>query len=467
MATLHADGQRKWIFLKGAPEAVLQRCSHERTPDGDRPIDLEAWAGRIDALAAEAQRVFAVAAKKAPPAQCGLALEDVRTGMTLLGLCGLLDPPRAEAIASIAACRSAGIRVKMITGDHAVTACAIAQRLGLGNARDCLSGPAIDATPDDMLRALVRDVDVFARASPEHKLRLVEALQANGQVTAMTGDGANDAPALKRADIGIAMGRKGTEAAKEAAEMVLADDNFATIASAVEEGRKVYDNFKKAIVFTLPTNIAEGSIILIAVLLGDLLPVTAAQILWINMITTVTLGLALAFEPAEPNLMARPPRPPQKPILSGFLVWRILFVAALFVTGTFVLFARSRAGGAELDVARTVAVNAIVMFEAVYLLNCRLSNAPSLTRVGLLGSRAAVAAIVLVLLSQLLYTYAPPLQALFGSAALGWHEWLPAFLTAVLIFAMVELEKAWQRRRTAVLIPIDAGQPLQDPGRLE
>ena len=335
----------------------------------------------------------------------------------------------------------------MITGDHVVTARAIAQRLGLDNPRHALSGPDLDAIPDDALRSLVMDRDVFARASPEHKLRLVEALQANGQVTAMTGDGVNDAPALKRADIGIAMGKKGTEAAKEAAEMVLADDNFATISGAVEEGRKVYDNLKKAILFILPTNAAEGSIIVAAVLLGYVLPITAVQILWINMVTAVTLGLALAFEPAEQDVMARPPRPPQEPILSGFLVWRIVFVAVLLVSCTFGLFAWSLAAEGDLETARTVAVNVLVVFEVVYLLNCRLIMAPSATRSGLLGSRAVLVAIALVLALQLLYTYAPPLQALFDSAALGWHEWLLMALAGLLVFAMVELEKTWQRRR--------------------
>jgi magnesium-transporting ATPase (P-type) len=447
MATLHANAGRKWILLKGAPETVLERCSYERVEGIDRPLELGAWQERVEALAAEGHRVLAVAEIAAPAEQLYLEFDHVRSGMTLLGLCGLIDPPREEAIASIAQCQSAGIRVKMITGDHVVTARAIAQRLGLDNPRQALSGPDLDAIPDDALRSLVMDRDVFARASPEHKLRLVEALQANGQVTAMTGDGVNDAPALKRADIGIAMGKKGTEAAKEAAEMVLADDNFATISGAVEEGRKVYDNLKKAILFILPTNAAEGSIIVAAVLLGYVLPITAVQILWINMVTAVTLGLALAFEPAEQDVMARPPRPPQEPILSGFLIWRIAFVAILLVSGTFGLFAWSLATAADLEVARTIAVNVLVVFEVVYLLNCRLIMAPSATREGLLGSRAVPVAIVLVLALQLLYTSAPPLQALFDSAALGWHEWLLMALAGLLVFAMVELEKAWQRRR--------------------
>ncbi len=417
MATLHDGEGRKWIFLKGAPEAVLDRCSHERIQDVDRPIDVEAWQRRIQGLAAEGQRVLAVAAKRAPPEQLPLAFDHVRAGMTLLGLCGLIDPPREEAVAAIAKCQAAGIRVKMITGDHAATARAIAQRLGLDNSQDALSGPELDAISDDTLRSLVEDLDVFARASPKHKLRLVEALQANGQVIAMTGDGVNDAPALKRADIGIAMGKKGTEAAKEAAEMVLADDNFATISGAVEEGRRVYDNLKKAILFILPTNVAEGSTILVAVLLGYVLPITAVQILWINMVTAVTLGLALAFEPAEQDVMARPPRPPDEPLLSGFLVWRILFVAALLVAGTFGLFAWSQAGGADLKQARTVAVNAIVVFEVFYLLNCRVIVAPSATRNGVLGSSAVLISIALVVALQLLYTYAPPLQALFEFGA--------------------------------------------------
>ncbi len=294
----------------------------------------------------------------------------------LLGLVGIIDPPREEAIAAVAQCRAAGIRVKMITGDHAGTAAAIAAQMGLAEHRRALTGVELEQMSEAALRDVVEDVDVFARASPEHKLRLVQALQARGQVVAMTGDGVNDAPALKRADVGVAMGIKGTEAAKEAAEMVLADDNFASIAHAVEEGRTVYDNIKKSILFILPTNGGEALTILAAIALGTMLPVTAAQILWVNMITAVTLALALVFEPAESDVMRRKPRDVHAPMLSGFMTWRILFVSVLMVIGTFGLFLWERLQGTDIETARTVAVNTLVIAEVFYLFNTRYPDRP-------------------------------------------------------------------------------------------
>jgi magnesium-transporting ATPase (P-type) len=447
MAILCADAWgRHRIFVKGAPEAVLARC---RTEDGAdaRPLDQDAWRLRADALAAEGQRLLALAVKDVEPGQATLGFTDVESGLALLGLVGMIDPPRSEAIAAVRACQDAGIRVKMITGDHAATACAIAERLGLANPREVMTGRDLDGASSEELTAAAARVDVFARTSPIHKLQLVEALQRRGQVTAMTGDGVNDAPALKRADIGVAMGRKGSEAAKEAAEIVLADDNFASIVAAVEEGRRVYENIKKSILFILPTSAAEAAMIVIAVALGYVLPITPVQILWINMITTVTLALALAFEPVEGDLMRRPPGASAEALLSRFLLWRIGFVALLLVAGTFGLFVHAGARGLGLETARTLAVNMLVLFEVVYLLNCRRTLAPVLDRDGLLGSRAVLIAIALVLVFQALFTYAPPLQVLFGSTALAWSEWLWMALAALLVFALVELEKAWQRRR--------------------
>ncbi len=446
MATLHADAAGHLrIFMKGAPEAVLARC-RTASGAGEQRLDLAAWRARAEALAGQGQRVLAVAMKPAGPEETGLgfdALED----FVLLGLVGMIDPARTEAVAAIRACQSAGIRVKMITGDHASTARAIANSLGLANPAEVATGVDLDDLPDERLPAVAERVDVFARTSPLHKLRLVEALQARGLVTAMTGDGVNDAPALKRADIGVAMGRKGTEAAKEAAGIVLADDDFASIAAAVEEGRKVYDNIKKSILFILPTSAAEALTIMIAVVLGYVLPVTPVQILWINMITAVSLGLALAFEPPEQDVMARPPRPADEPLLSRFLLWRLALVAALMLAGTFGLFVDAQAHGQSLEQARTVAVNMLVLFEVVYLLNCRRVLASVLNASGLLGSPAVLIAIAVVLVLQLLFTYAPPMHLLFGSAALGWRPWLWIILAAVSAFVLVELEKAWQRRR--------------------
>ncbi|PTE19544.1 carbonate dehydratase, partial [Cereibacter changlensis JA139] len=320
MAVLSEGPQGRVTHVKGAPERVLRMCAG---------VDLPHWHERAEALARRGLRVLALAER--PETGDRIHPAALEGGLTFLGLVGLIDPPRPEAIAAIADCRAAGIRVKMITGDHAGTAAAIAAQIGLANPHRVLTGADLDRLDDAQLALEVADVDIFARTSPEHKLRLVTALQAGGLSVAMTGDGVNDAPALKRADAGIAMGLKGSEAAKEAADLVLADDNFASIVAAVREGRTVYDNLKKVISWTLPTNAGEALVVVLALLAGLALPVTAVQILWINLITAVTLGLALAFEPTEAGAMTRPPRRRDAPILSGALVWQVVLVALLFL----------------------------------------------------------------------------------------------------------------------------------------
>ena len=319
MAVLHhdEDGAAR-IHVKGAPEAVLALCRDQRAADGGtEPLDPGHWHDMVDTLAAEGQRVIAVAVRAVPGGHAALSPTDLDGTLTLIGLIGLIDPPRAEAIAAVAECHAAGIRVKMITGDHAATARAIAEMIGLKNHDRVLTGADIEAMDDGDLADAAVETDIFARTSPAHKLRLVTALQSRGLTVAMTGDGVNDAPALKRADAGIAMGLKGSEAAKEAAELVLADDNFASIAAAVREGRTVYDNIKKVISWTLPTNAGEAMTIIVALFAGMALPITAVQILWVNLITAVTLGISLAFEPSEPGTMRRPPRPRDEPLLTG------------------------------------------------------------------------------------------------------------------------------------------------------
>ncbi|MBE0596418.1 MAG: HAD-IC family P-type ATPase, partial [Desulfuromonadales bacterium] len=452
MATLHHDhAGNGFIYLKGAPERLLQMCSRQHRGDQEFPLEHSFWLGRMEALAADGMRVLAIAWRAAPAEQKELRFTDVESGMTLLGLFGIIDPPREEAITAVAQCRSAGIRVKMITGDHLITARAIARQMGIGDGEEAISGEQIEALDESALQTLVGQVDVFARAAPEHKLRLVQALQANGEVTAMTGDGVNDAPALKRSNVGVAMGIKGTEVAKEAAEMVLADDNFASIASAVEEGRTVYDNIRKAILFILPTNGAEALIILTAIALGRTLPITPVQILWINMITAVTLALALAFEPPESDVMRRPPRDPAEAILGPFLLWRLTYVSLILVVGTFGLFVYERAAGSSIETARTVAVNTLVLFEAFYLLNTRYLHASVINRQGLLGNRYVLWAIALVLLFQMLFTYLPPMQTLFGTAPLDLATWGRIVGIAASVFILVELEKllyaAWLKRK--------------------
>jgi magnesium-transporting ATPase (P-type) len=390
------------------------------------------------------QRILAVAFKAVLSDHRELRFEDV-DGLTLLGIVGIIDPPRDEAIEAVRQCQMAGIRVKMITGDHAATARAIATQVGLGGG-SVLTGEALDHLGDEELRERSDTVDVFARTSPEHKLRLVRALQARGHVVAMTGDGVNDAPALKRADVGVAMGLKGTEAAKEAAEMVLTDDNFASIAHAVQEGRTVYDNLKKAILFLLPLNGGESFTLITAMLLGYELPITPVQILWINMLSSVTLAITLAFEPPEPDVMKRAPRPVNEPLLSGLLAWRIGFVTVLFVLGVFGMFAWARARGVEIAEARTLAVNTLVMLEVFYLFNVRYLKAPSLTPWGILGTRAVLAGLALVAGLQLMFTYAPFMERFFDTRALNIMQCALIFAVGVASFTAIEIEKMIHRR---------------------
>lgn len=451
MATLHHDHAGHAIaFVKGAPERIIGMCSQQRHADGDKPIDPAFWHAQIDTLAAEGFRVLALACRPMAEGRRELAFADVESGLTLLALAGIMDPPREEAISAVAACHAAGIRVKMITGDHAVTAAAIAQAMGIGGQGEenkALTGAQVEAMDDTALRQAVRDVDVFARASPEHKLRLVGAMQANGEVVAMTGDGVNDAPALKRADVGVAMGHKGTEAAKEAAEMVLADDNFASIEAAVEEGRTVYDNLRKAVVYVLPTSTGQAAMVLIAVLLGITLPIVPVQILWVNMVTAVTLSLAIAFERPEPGLMARPPRDPREPLVNGFMLWRIGFVTVLLVATSFGMFLWEIERGMELEFARTAAVNMLVMGQIFYLFNCRRLIGPILSREGFLGNPRVLQAIGVLLVLQALFTHLPLMQSLFHTADLDAATWLRIVAAGVLVLLVVEAEKVFWRRR--------------------
>ena len=444
MATLNRAGADRLITVKGAPERVLELCDRQRSATGDESLDAPMWRAAIDSLAARGQRVIAFASKRAAPGAHHLEFADVETGdSTLLGLVGLIDPPRPEAVRAIADCRAAGIDVKMITGDHASTAAAIARELGLGDGSvDALTGRAIDAMDDVALRAALPTTAVFARTSPEHKLRLVEALQADGAVVSMTGDGVNDAPALKRADVGVAMGRKGTEAAKEAAEMVLADDNFATIAAAVREGRIVYDNLVKVLGWTLPTNGGQAMAIVAAILAGVTLPMTPAQILWVNMVTGVTLGLAFAFDPAEPGVMRRPPRDPRAPILSGHLVWRTALVSALFCVVVFAVFFWALRRGEELEHAQTFAVNAMVGLEIAYLFSVRLRHSAPFDFRAIRVTRALAIGIAAVVLLQIAFTYLPPLEFLYDTRPIDWPDMLVAGAAAVGLILVLELEKA-------------------------
>ena len=448
MATLHADGDTGVALLKGAPERVLAMCSQQLQSDGSvQPMDAAYWERAIDAQARQGRRVLALARKPGVAANA-LAPADVAQGLTLIGLVGIIDPPREEAVAAVARCRAAGIRVKMITGDHGVTASAIAAQLGMGDHLPAVTGPEIEATDDIALRALVQAVDVFARASPEHKLRLVRALQAQGEVVAMTGDGVNDAPALKQADVGVAMGRKGTEAAKQAGAVVLADDNFASIARAVEEGRTVYDNLRKTVTFLLPVNGGESLSLLAAVLFGLALPILPAQILWVNMVSSIALAMVLAFEPTEPDVMQRPPRPPSEPMLSRFVLWRVALVSTLFLLGIFGAYQWALGSGASVEAARTVAVNALVAMEVFYLFSVRYLKSPSFTWVGVQGTPRVLVAVGGVVGLQAMFIYAPFMQALFDTRALALGQLLVCAGVGAAVLVVLEVEKAMLRRQS-------------------
>ncbi|WP_344248066.1 HAD-IC family P-type ATPase [Isoptericola hypogeus] len=446
------------VHLKGAPDRVLDRCATQTSPAGaSEPLDRAFWERQIDALGGQGLRVLA-AARRSAPTDPAAELVETLTDLELCGLVGIVDPPRPEAVDAIAQCRDAGIRVKMITGDHAGTAVAIGREMGIVGAaaggRDAgadapavLTGPELEAMTTEELRAVVRDVDVYARTSPEHKIRIVSALQAHGEVVAMTGDGVNDAPALTQADVGVAMGIKGTEATKEAAEVVLADDNFATIERAVEEGRRIYDNIRKSVLFLLPTNGAQSLVILVAVLFGLTLPLAPVQVLWINMITAVTLSLGLAYERAEPDVMRRPPRDPGASILDAVFVRRILVVSLLIGGATMLVFYAERAQDTPLAEAQTTAVTMLALGQLAYLFNCRFLDRSSVTLDVLRGNRVIWISAGALIALQCVFVYAPFMHDWFDAAPIGLEEWGKTLGLSVVVFVLVEGVKWWGARR--------------------
>ena len=442
MATHHTDPDGcDWILVKGAPERVLDMCTGQLSVTSVDTIDVDYWRRMANDIAGRGLRLLALAHKQAKPVAGSLSDTDMQDGFTMLGLIGIIDPPREEAIAAVRQCRDAGIRVKMITGDHGDTAKAVGAQLRIGIGKPAVTGSEVSLLKDAELQSLVKDVDIFARASPEHKLRLVQAMQRNGDIVAMTGDGVNDAPALKSADVGVAMGLKGTDAAREASDMTLADDNFATIAAAVREGRAVYDNLRKFILFMLPTNGGEALLVIAALMLGLTLPLTPAQVLWINMVTAGTLGIALAFDAPEENIMQRSPRAPDEPLFTAFFVWRLVFVSVLMAAGAMALFLYKQNTGASLELARTMAVNTIVLCEVMYLLNSRRLRRSVLNREGLFGNPYVPLTMAVAVIFQSVYLYWAPMNTLFGSTPLGWQEWLLTLAMAMLLFFGVEAEK--------------------------
>lgn len=452
MATVHdrGAGESIVVYLKGSVESILARCTYQMDATGSLlPLDTAEIQRQVDRIAGQGLRVLAFCRGELPKDQNTVEHQDVATGLTFLGLQGMIDPPRAEAIAAVQACQRAGIQVKMITGDHAKTAGAIAWEIGLDSVSDdhgeplVQTGQQLAAMSDSELMDTAVRTAVFARVAPEQKLRLVEALQATGNVVAMTGDGVNDAPALRRANIGVAMGITGTEVAKEAADMILTDDNFSSIEAAVEEGRGVYDNLVKFITWTLPTNLGEGLVILAAILAGQTLPITPVQILWINMTTAVLLGLMLAFEPKEPGIMSRAPRATNTPILTRTLILRIILVGILLLIGSFGIFEWELMHGESEAKARTAAVNVFVFGELFYLFNCRSLNY-SMFRLGLFTNPWVLFGAATMAILQLLFTYAPAMNYAFGSEPIGWGEWVLVLAVGVAIYVIVGIEK-WLR----------------------
>lgn len=455
MATLHRDGDRQVVYLKGAVENLLPRCRDALSESNDLiPFSGDECHRQAALMAEKGLRVLAFARLELSGFSSALQHNNVAACLTFLGLQGMIDPPRPEAVAAVRVCQAAGIQVKMITGDHAITAAAIARQIGLLGEFDSdgqlvvLTGKDIQELSEEELRKAVQRTALFARVAPEQKLRLVEALQTNGHVVAMTGDGVNDAPALRQANIGIAMGAAGTEVAKEAADMLLIDDNFSSIEAAVEEGRGVFDNLVKFIIWTLPTNLGEGLVILAAVFAGVQLPITPVQILWINMTTAVLLGLMLAFEPKEPGLMNRPPLDPRKPLLTGELILRIILVGVMLLLGSFGLFQWQLGEGNSVETARTCAVNIFVFGEIFYLFNCR-SLRRSMFSIGLLSNRWVLAGVALMVILQLLFTYLPGMNNIFGSRAIGLSEWMIIIVASCGIYCVIECEK-WLRFRKEI-----------------
>jgi calcium-translocating P-type ATPase len=455
MATLHGTpGGERVVYVKGAPEAVLPLCAS----------GVHAAAEEVARLADAGHRVLVLAAGTGA-AELEAALTDLR----LLGLVAMIDPPREAALDAVTASREAGVRVMMITGDHPRTALAIGRTLGLPGT-DAVTGPELETADDAELARRVRSADVYARVAPEHKLRLVRALQAQGEVVAMTGDGVNDAPALRQADIGVAMGRGGSAAAKEAADMVLADDDFGTLRAAIEEGRRVYDNLVKALSFVLPTSLGQALIIAVAVLFfptsdgQPLLPVEPVQILWINLIVAVALALPLAFEAPEPDLMRRPPRDPLARLLDVPLIVRTLLVSITLTAVALTLFVLER--DRQLDAladpelalsrAQTTAVTGAVLLQALYLLTCRSLTRPN-REIGRWSNPLVYAGIGAVLALQALFVFAGFMHDVFGAAAIDARALVVALAAALVILPITWAEERWRvgRARTtgSVVLP--------------
>ena len=445
MATHYKLDAEEWVMVTGAPDVLFALCEQQQTARGLATFDRAYWESEMERFARQGLRMVAAAIKPADIGATTLDHSDLQQGLIFLGIAGMMDPPRPEAVDAIHTCQTAGIRVKMITGDHPQTAMSIGQMLGIHNSTEAMTGYQLEHMDDDELAKAAVEYDIFARTSPEHKLRLVKALQKNGEVVGMTGDGVNDAPALRQADVGIAMGIKGTEVTKEAADMVLTDDNFATIASSVKEGRRVYDNLKKTILFIMPTNLAQGLLVVIALLAGNMIPLTPVLILWMNMATSATLSFGLAFEAAERNVMNRPPRKTGQHVMDAFAVWRVAFVGSMIAISAFILEAWLAPRGHSAEFVRTVLLQMLVTAQWMYMINCRNTDGFSINR-GLLKNKGIWMVTGVLLLLQLAIIYLPVMQMMFGTEALPARYWFVTLAMGAVMFFIVEIEKRLTRR---------------------
>ncbi|EOI01782.1 calcium-translocating P-type ATPase, PMCA-type [Enterococcus moraviensis ATCC BAA-383] len=445
MATLVDIQDKRYIYLKGAPDVLLNMVDYQLAEGKAETFNEEYWQQKISHQAKKGQRILAAAFKEVTKGQTTLDHEDLKSGMILAGLFGIIDPPKKEAIEAVRISRKAGISVKMITGDHKDTAVAIAKEIGLENYQNALVGKEIEQLSDEELAEVVLTNDVYARTTPEHKLRLVNAIQKNGQIVGMTGDGVNDAPALKQADIGIAMGIKGTEVTKDAADMVLADDNFATITVAIKEGRRVYENLKKTIYFSLPTAFAQGLLVVVSLLLDRPLPLTSVQILWLNMVTTITLSFALGFEPLAKNGMNQPPRNPKENILDRYAVFRIVYVSLLLAALGFLVNGLLENRDASEAVMQTTLITTIVFGQIFYMINCREIYQFSINK-SILSNKVLWLSLLVLFILQALLVYTPIMHLALGTATIGWAYLKLAFLSGIVVFVVVEFEKLLTRK---------------------
>ncbi|WP_165045662.1 cation-transporting P-type ATPase [Dysgonomonas sp. ZJ709] len=445
MAALTHIGGENIIFVKGAPDRLFEMVSKEQSLHGVKDLDITYWNDKVTDLANRGQRIIGAAYKVVDSGKSDIKHEDIYEDLIFLGMAGIIDPPHSGAIEAIKECAKARIRVKMITGDLVNTAKAIGLEMGIGDGKRAIQGKDIEKMTDDELEIAVHEYDIFARTTPKQKLRLVNVQQLDGSICAMTGDGINDAPALKKADVGIAMGIKGTEVAKDAAEMILVDDNFRTIVSAVEEGRRVYSNLKKTILFILPTNGAESFLIIASILFGTMIPITPVQILWINMITSITVSLALAFENIEPGTMERPPRLPNTPLLSGYFIWRILFISVLIGGGTLILNMILLSRGYDPDIVKTITLQVIVFSQLFHLFNCRSIRGCAFNK-NFFNNKAIYVVSTILIILQLSITYLPFMNRLFATQPLPAFDWLYPILFGLGIFFIIEIEKAIMRR---------------------